>query len=81
MKQFGRVAAFAAVTSTMALTTAAQGQWTVTNLNPAGATVSYAYAAGGGQQVGETLVGGVTRASLWSGTAASWVDLNPAGAQ
>jgi hypothetical protein len=24
-------------------------------------------------------VGGVTRASLWSGTADSWVDLNPAG--
>ena len=30
----------------------------------------------GGQQVGDANVGGQTRASLWSGTAASWVDLS-----
>ncbi len=34
---------------------------------------------GEGQQVGEAKVGGVNGASLWSGTAASWVSLSPAG--
>jgi hypothetical protein len=37
-------------------------------------------AVDGGQQAGYADVGGVTHASLWSGTAASWVDLHPAGA-
>jgi hypothetical protein len=54
-------------------------QWTVTNLNPAGSTESYAIGASGGQQAGNVVVGGVGRASLWSGTAASRVDLHPAG--
>ncbi len=54
-------------------------QWTVVNLHPAGATNSEAKAVSGGQQVGYATVGGVTRASLWSGTAASWVDLHPVG--
>ena len=34
----------------------------------------------GGRQVGYTTVGIAARASLWSGTAASWVDLHPADA-
>jgi hypothetical protein len=38
-----------------------------------------AYAASGGQQAGYAIVGEAYRASLWSGTAASWVDLHPAG--
>jgi hypothetical protein len=58
----------------------AQAQWTVTILDPAGSTQSFGWACGGSQQVGQTVVGGVTSASLWSGTAASWVDLSPAGA-
>ena len=63
-------------------------QWTVTNLHsPPDAYESFAYgvsggaggAGGGSQQVGNILTD-VRRASLWSGTADSWVDLNPAGA-
>ncbi|MGI8923404.1 MAG: hypothetical protein ACR2HJ_05090 [Fimbriimonadales bacterium] len=57
----------------------ANAQWTVVNLHPAGATSSQAYGVDGGQQVGYAIVGGVERASLWTGTAGSWVDLNPAG--
>jgi hypothetical protein len=52
------------------------------DLNPAGATYSWAFGVYAGQQVGYALVGDVYRASLWSGTAASWVDLHqflPAG--
>ena len=41
----------------------------------AGAHDSVALAVSGGQQVGWTMVGN-GRASLWSGTAASWVDLH-----
>ncbi|HVU64237.1 MAG TPA: hypothetical protein VHC70_09690, partial [Phycisphaerales bacterium] len=33
----------------------------------------------GGQQAGYNLVGTEYHASLWSGTATSWIDLNPAG--
>ncbi|MEQ1822036.1 MAG: hypothetical protein ABL949_05985 [Fimbriimonadaceae bacterium] len=54
-------------------------QWVVFNLHPAGATYSRAYGVHGSQQVGESNIGGVTRASLWNGTATSWVDLGPAG--
>jgi hypothetical protein len=49
------------------------------DLNPAGSTSSYAFAASAGQQAGYAVVGEAYRASLWSGTADSWVDLNPAG--
>jgi hypothetical protein len=54
-------------------------QWTVTNLHPAGSLESQGFGGQGGQQVGrssETANG----AALWTGTAASEVDLNPAGA-
>jgi len=53
--------------------------WTVVNLNPAGAAVSYANGVAGlsgGQQVGQAY----GHAGLWTGTPGSWVDLNPAGA-
>ncbi len=76
-KQFGSVAAFAGVL--MVGAGIAQAQWSVTNLNPAGLTQTVAYAAGGGQQAGYARVGDEDHASLWSGTADSWVDLNPAG--
>lgn len=74
----GRAAAFLLMIGAVAST--ANAQWTVVNLHPDGASASYAYGVSGGQQVGYATVGGFHRASLWSGTAASWVDLNPAGA-
>lgn len=52
------------------------------DLHPSVATESYAYGVSGGKQVGYAVVGGADHASLWSGTAASWVDLHahlPAG--
>ncbi len=73
-QRFWILAAFATTISVPA-----SAQWTVTNLNPAGATESAAYGVGGSQQAGYAVVGGQRRASLWNGTAASWVDLNPAG--
>jgi len=57
-------------------TPAAHAQWTVTRLNPSGSMQSWAYGASGGQQVGYAQVGGLERASLWRGSAASWVDLS-----
>nr|MDQ2985192.1 hypothetical protein [Armatimonadota bacterium] len=59
----------------------ATAQWTVVNLHPGGAEMSRAFAVRDGKQVGSAVVGGVVRASLWSGTAASWVDLSPVGQQ
>jgi len=50
------------------------------NLHPGAATRSVAFAASGSQQAGYVTVDGITRASLWTGTASSWVDLNPVGA-
>jgi uncharacterized membrane protein len=56
-------------------------QWTVTNLHPEGATLSAATGISGDQQVGYAYdAAGNFHASLWSGSAASWVDLNPAEA-
>src|SRR4051812_27289151 len=61
---------------------AADAQWTVTDLNPSWATDSQVRGVDGGQQVGlaEAFVVTPFRASLWSGTSASYVDLSPAGA-
>lgn len=64
------------VISTLALTTASDASWTVTVLHPTGASESVAQGANGTQQVGSAIVGGVAHASLWNGTAASWVDLS-----
>ena len=41
--------------------------------------MSEAWGVSDGQQVGWAYFGGPYHASLWSGTAASWVDLNPSG--
>ncbi|MDQ2987241.1 MAG: hypothetical protein M3R13_11095 [Armatimonadota bacterium] len=68
MKQVISVVAFI-------LAVCANAQWTVVNLNPAGSSQSVAYGVSGGQQVGYAYG---FRASLWSGTAESWVDLHPA---
>lgn len=59
--------------------------WTVTNLQPAGATLSFANSSYGGSTVGQAYTQ-ISRseipahAGMWNGTADSWVDLNPAGA-
>ncbi len=67
--------------SVLSVATAAHAQWTVTNLHPTGLQRSDAGTVDGAQQAGYVQVGGfVNRASLWSGTAASWIDLNPANA-
>lgn len=55
------------------------GDWLVINLHPTGATASSVRGVGDGQQVGEAKVGGQWRASLWTGSAASWEDLTPSG--
>lgn len=57
---------------------AAGAQWTVVYLHPTGSLGSHARAGDAGTQVGENIVGPAWHASLWSGTAASWVDLHPA---
>ena len=51
------------------------------DLSPPGAFGSSVFAISGDQQVGYVNVEEfVSHASLWSGSAASWVDLNPSGA-
>lgn len=55
--------------------------WSVSSLHPSPASSSVAYSMFGGQQVGHRSFGGgsTLRATLWSGTADSWVDLHPVG--
>ena len=62
------------------LTAAASGQWTVTNLHVPGASNSRADSVSGNQQSGYVWnSGNDERASLWTGSAGSWVNLNPLG--
>lgn len=80
MKRLITAAAIAAWTGTAA---AERGVWGVTSLHPAGATESRAMgvdASDGLVVVGYATIGGMDRASLWEGTAESWLDLNPPGA-
>ena len=75
--------AFVAIVAALGLTTAAHGQWTVTNLHPSGPNASHSSQAqaAGGQQVGYVKPSvGRNRAAMWSGTADSYVDLHPNGA-
>lgn len=74
-RSIGLVAMLAGI----ALCRTASAQWTVINLHPDGATASQAWGVDGEQQAGGATVDGVPRAGIWSGTAASWVDLRPAG--
>ena len=67
------------VLASFLLASSACAQWTVTNLRPAGSAESIALAGGGAQQAGYAIIGGIQRAGLWNGTAASWVNLNPFG--
>ncbi|QDV91911.1 hypothetical protein RAS2_30190 [Phycisphaerae bacterium RAS2] len=57
-----------------------RAQWTVTNLHPEGASESFATGVHAGQQVGYAKFGITDRATLWNGSAESWIDLNPFGA-
>jgi hypothetical protein len=58
----------------------ANAQWTVTVLTPASASEAYGTSVFGAQQGGFVTVAGFRFASVWSGTAGSWVNLNPPGA-
>jgi hypothetical protein len=72
------IAATLAVLATVMLASTAHAQWTVTILNPVGLDTN-ALAVSGGQQAGAYQLVTSYGACLWSGTAASWVDLHPAG--
>ncbi len=63
------------------LSCAATAQWTVEVLHPTGKAESQVYTCAGPNQTGYTIVAGVFRASAWSGTMASWIDLHPLAAE
>ncbi|MBI1189935.1 MAG: hypothetical protein GC200_04545 [Tepidisphaera sp.] len=60
---------------------AAFAQWTVTNLHPAGATESrcegIGLSPGGVREVGYVTTSGIYHAAMWSGSVASFTDLQP----
>lgn len=72
-----RAAAIVALAAVASGASVASAQWTVTNLHPASADSSLVNGIRGGQQVGISVVAGLSKASLWSGTAVSWINLNP----
>src|SRR5439155_10410877 len=51
------------------------------DLNPVGASRSYANDTAGAQQTGVAYFGTKFHAGIWSGSSNSWVDLNPIGAE
>ncbi len=61
-------------------TAPASAQWTVTSLHPPKASWSEAFAIADGRQAGYAIIGSTDSASVWTGTAASWVNLHPAQA-
>lgn len=64
------------------MASSAVAQWTVINLHPTQLGLVNSSRANGvrdGQQVGYAILGSHNHAALWSGTAESWVDLNPVG--
>lgn len=63
------------------LTITASAQWSVVRLHPPGPLgPSAAYGGAGAQQVGYRDWNGSSHALAWSGSAADWLDLHPAGA-
>jgi hypothetical protein len=62
------------------LTTGASTNWIVVSLHPPQSSESVIARGFGGQQAGYAVVAGLQRASVWSGTAESWIDLHPAAA-
>lgn len=73
------LAAFAGVVSLAALTASSHAQWAVTSLNPSSCPEAIAFATTGSQQAGRASINDVFHAGVWSGTAASWVDLHDPG--
>ena len=67
----GKRGIFILAMTTIALASTVSAGWTATYLNPAGATSSYAY----GIRLGKVAGGVDSTAALWSGTAASRVNL------
>ena len=65
----------------LALAAPARGQFTVTNLSPAGSFYSEARAAFGSQQAGSVITETSSNASIWDGTAESWISLSPANSE
>lgn len=59
---------------------AVQAPWQVIVLNPAASIESQAFGAQGTQQLGWATAGSSRVAAVWSGSAAAWVSLAPAGA-
>jgi hypothetical protein len=62
-----------------ALWTGSASSWI--DLHPPGASESFAYGVGDGQQVGGVNILGVGHAALWTGSASSFVNLHPQGAR
>lgn len=61
------------------LCTVAHADWVIKVIHPSGASSSYIANAFGASQVGYATISDIRRASLWTGTAASWKSLHPAG--
>jgi hypothetical protein len=57
----------------------ASAQWSVIDLHPPGAVRSQATGVGDGQQVGWANIEDQNKAIRWTGSAASWLSLSPAG--
>ena len=76
-----RILAFGGLLMTTVASQPAHAGWRVTILHPAGTGSSLANGGYSTQQVGEAAIGSKDHASLWSGSAASWTDLQPAGYQ
>ena len=75
----------AAMVCACGVASAQQGQWTVTNLHPLDSSGSLARAVTADSEVGyasygPVVSGAVRYATLWHGTASSFVNLNPDGA-
>ncbi len=76
------VAAGSGLAAFLLVASSASAQWSVTNLHPGTQGDSYANAVWGTEQGGQISPGGFfPRAAIWSGTAASHVDLHPDGAR
>lgn len=67
----------AATFGLFAIAALAPAQWSVTVLHPAGKSESQVYYGSPSTQVGYIIQNGNFHASVWQGSAASWIDLNP----
>lgn len=78
---FSFVLRFAGCIALASLSPVLLAQWTATILHPSGFEWSEGYGGYSNKQVGRAVTaGGASRAGLWTGTAATWVNLHPAGA-